>query len=511
MPRRHRSTAPRPISYRGAGDDGEALEVDVAGRKFSNGQRSGHARDVETIRLINNVLDYDPVDARYLRKLAAVRGLVNQHVRRRVWPRLLGLDLVKTAHYHVDWEGTDPPTHRDVGVVKVDVERSLGSFSQGMAVEERDEWRRKLERLINLVVSRNAPTLHYYQGFHDVASVVLLVMGSESAAYPLLERMALHHFRYPPSDLLALLPVLMSLLDPELQRHISAAGVEPHYGITWLLTWFAHDVDCLDVAARLFDLFLSSHPLMPLYVGAISIHNARERILATECDMPFVYVSLHKCPLLGPNMTILELVRQSLALFRRFPPSLLERKAGLRPPRFLLPFLLLTGGGAKSPVQVFPFEWMYETQRPDRVLMRQVAQRRPPKRLMGPEDTNPGGNADGSKQIVTGGNHDWALVPHQSDNRAPDQPHASKSSRGGTPSPSSSPSLGARWAKNKQRVLLWNGNAVVICRALIPWPGRGLAYLAGALVAAVGSGLLAHEVLLRDETGMGGLWAALRV
>lgn len=37
------------------------------------------------------------------------------------------------------------------------------------------------------------------------------------------------------------------------------------------MTWFAHDVPSLAQTARLFDLFLSSHPLMPLYVAAVAI------------------------------------------------------------------------------------------------------------------------------------------------------------------------------------------------------------------------------------------------
>ena len=37
------------------------------------------------------------------------------------------------------------------------------------------------------------------------------------------------------------------------------------------MTWFAHDVPGLHQIARLFDLFLASHPLMPLYVAAVAI------------------------------------------------------------------------------------------------------------------------------------------------------------------------------------------------------------------------------------------------
>ena len=45
---------------------------------------------------------------------------------------------------------------------------------------------------------------------------------------------------------------------------------------SWYMTWFAHDVPSLPQIARLFDLFLSSHPLMPLYLAAVAI-KASER------------------------------------------------------------------------------------------------------------------------------------------------------------------------------------------------------------------------------------------
>ena len=45
----------------------------------------------------------------------------------------------------------------------------------------------------------------------------------------------------------------------------------PYYGLSWLITWFAHNVPDLEQIARLFDLFLASHPLMPLYFACMAI------------------------------------------------------------------------------------------------------------------------------------------------------------------------------------------------------------------------------------------------
>jgi hypothetical protein len=40
------------------------------------------------------------------------------------------------------------------------------------------------------------------------------------------------------------------------------------------------------VAARLFDVFMASHPLMPLYVGVAVIQGAREQLLACTVSKP---------------------------------------------------------------------------------------------------------------------------------------------------------------------------------------------------------------------------------
>ena len=64
-----------------------------------------------------------------LRKLTAVRGLVNSSLRARVWPLLLGLlrDDVQSAEYEAETLGD----HEDVQTIKNDVARSLHSYTVG--------------------------------------------------------------------------------------------------------------------------------------------------------------------------------------------------------------------------------------------------------------------------------------------------------------------------------------------------------------------------------------------
>ena len=46
------------------------------------------------------------------------------------------------------------------------------------------------------------------------------------------------------------------------------------FALSWLITWFAHVINDPDSIFRLFDFFLGTHPLMPIYLGAAVSRNA---------------------------------------------------------------------------------------------------------------------------------------------------------------------------------------------------------------------------------------------
>jgi hypothetical protein len=71
------------------------------------------------------------VDLSLLRKVAAVRGLVNSHLRARVWPLLLGIDTAQ--HAGGDYDTETHGDHADVKTINDDVARSLHSFTAGAA------------------------------------------------------------------------------------------------------------------------------------------------------------------------------------------------------------------------------------------------------------------------------------------------------------------------------------------------------------------------------------------
>ena len=41
-----------------------------------------------------------------------------------------------------------------------------------------------------------------------------------------------------------------------------------HFAISWLMTWFSHDIEDFSTAQRVFDVCIASHPLMPVHLAA---------------------------------------------------------------------------------------------------------------------------------------------------------------------------------------------------------------------------------------------------
>lgn len=71
-------------------------------------------------------------------------------------------------------------THRDSSVVDVDVARSLWPYTHGWSDEARQVKRDQLHRILTAAVC-SSDHVYYYQGLHDIASVLLFVLGEHLA------------------------------------------------------------------------------------------------------------------------------------------------------------------------------------------------------------------------------------------------------------------------------------------------------------------------------------------
>ncbi|KXZ56929.1 hypothetical protein GPECTOR_1g838 [Gonium pectorale] len=190
--------------------------------------------------------------------------------------------------------------HRDSAVVEVDVARSLWAFTRGQSDEQREARRRQLKRLLNAVVASHAA----HGSSPDGAAVP---DGGELLTFALLRRLVTSHLRdatrpslEPVVQLLGLIPHLLAAADPPLARHLAGAGLQPFFALSWFITWWAHELDDLPPASRLFDFFLASHPLMPLYLGVVAMRSQRAALLTCE-DMPELHSALTNLKLVSPG------------------------------------------------------------------------------------------------------------------------------------------------------------------------------------------------------------------
>lgn len=148
--------------------------------------------------------------------------------------------------------------------------------------EKRDARRQDLSRVITAVLRRHS-VLHYFQGYHDIVQVFLLVLGVE-AAVPAVSRLSLlriRDFMLPTMSgtepHLQLLPAILRAADLTLAKHLS--HTQPFFALPATLTLYAHVIEEYGSIARLFDFLLASDAASSVYlfaaVGATCPHLSR--------------------------------------------------------------------------------------------------------------------------------------------------------------------------------------------------------------------------------------------
>ncbi|XP_041739477.1 TBC1 domain family member 20 [Coregonus clupeaformis] len=366
---------------------GKKHQQSTGSRENGNGntQRHGEHESWKKLKLveIHQALNSDPVDIETLRRAAVSEGgLLTDEIRRKVWPKLLSVNVYKLPA---------KPTkdvrenHKDFNQVLLDVRRSMKRFPRGMRVDERKVLQEQLIDSILVVLQKN-PALHYYQGYHDIVVTFLLVVG-ERMAIAIVETLSNHHLRDfmdPTMDstkhILNYLMPILEQVDPELHDFMLRAEVGTIFALSWLITWYGHVLSEFRHVLRLYDFFLASHPLMAIYFAAVIVLHREKEVKQTECDMAMVHHLLSQIP---QDLPYEELITQAHCLFTLYPPSLLAKRAALQSRKSIT-------------INCFKaFQMSTQQQRPDSVLRRQLL--RGPARGRGgldsqlamPKDTQP--------------------------------------------------------------------------------------------------------------------------
>ena len=135
-----------------------------------------------------------------------------------------------------------------------------------------DARKQELSNVITETLRRH-PILCYFQGYHDIVQVLLLVLGAEAApaAASRLSLLRIRDFMLPTMSgaisHLQLLPSILKAADAELFEHLSQTA--PFYfALPATLTLYAHEIQEYGDIARLFDYLLTNEAVASIYLYA---------------------------------------------------------------------------------------------------------------------------------------------------------------------------------------------------------------------------------------------------
>lgn len=291
-------------------------------------------------------------------------GLVTSDLRYRAWKRFLDIPSLSVGDHIVvspDSFGTnDLHPHKDENQVMLDIKRLFTvvlhfiSFSHSVsssytAILSKEDVESIRKRLFSLIVRvlRKHPCLNYYQGYHDIASVVLLVCndvpnGNDEMAFQILEKLTVDHLRdFMISDIglsvnhLKLIPCIVRSEDPllfELVRHTSNSfivtnGVYFDYefiqALLSVITIFSHDVNHFPHLMIIWDFIFSHRSVAAsMYVYAAIMLHFKQAIFAE------LFIS-HQADLVTLDADLVHKVLSPASLFSRISDSNLNEIVSL--------------------------------------------------------------------------------------------------------------------------------------------------------------------------------------
>lgn len=211
-----------------------------------------------------------------------------------------------------------PPPRIYKQQIENDVRRAFAQFSEELPPSQLCKLRIRLKRLLYRIFAPHRQDLHYYQvrywleldlfisqGFHDICSVLLLANDSSSFDGAFLRASSLsksHLADFLKSDMHSihrLIDVMLEIIkchDPLVGRKLDTLAVPPFFGVSWMLTWFTHDVYDSTRALAYVTWLEGSHPSAILYASAAMVICNREEFLNSDSDDPAIHQWLKTLP-----------------------------------------------------------------------------------------------------------------------------------------------------------------------------------------------------------------------
>ncbi|KDQ07337.1 hypothetical protein BOTBODRAFT_38868 [Botryobasidium botryosum FD-172 SS1] len=203
--------------------------------------------------------------------------------------------------------------HPDERQVGLDTDRSFVVYP----IESESEKLRRQGELNTLIVDvlRKRPQLQYFQGYHDIVSVLYLTF-SPSNSTPIsfetltvlercVEKLSLHRLRdsmgmglEPVVGLLQVMKRVLRSVDPAFASLVEETSPLPYFALSHILTLFAHDTPTLELIQPIFDFLLCRPPIVVAYLAVAMTLSRKEEAfrLAREGDEGMMHSLLATLP-----------------------------------------------------------------------------------------------------------------------------------------------------------------------------------------------------------------------
>ncbi|KAI9438735.1 rab-GTPase-TBC domain-containing protein [Lactarius indigo] len=200
-------------------------------------------------------------------------------------PELLHVHMNTLQIKEIPETQTEPEPHRDERQIRLDTDRSFVLYPVDDGPDDGRVARQA--ELNNLIVQlfRRHPGLNYFQGFHDIATVLQLTLPPE-LALPSLEKLSLHRLRdsmghtlEPLTALMIILQRLLRLADPPYATLLEDHAPLPYAALPHLLTLLAHATPTLPLIQHIFDYLLVRPPLAIVYLVAAITLSRKDLVL----------------------------------------------------------------------------------------------------------------------------------------------------------------------------------------------------------------------------------------
>ena len=192
------------------------------------------------------------------------------------------------------------PPHPDEEQVKLDVNRAFVYYPNDVAAQEITKKKEQLEVVITKIL-RNYPMLCYFQGYHDIVQVFLLVLGDQHSVSAMVQVSVFRIRDYmlktltPAVKHLELIPAILEAANPVLHQRL--ANIQPFFALAAALTLYAHDISEYSDISRLYDFLLAKEPVVAIYLFAEIIISRKKELLDIPEDEPdILHFTISKLP-----------------------------------------------------------------------------------------------------------------------------------------------------------------------------------------------------------------------